>query len=214
MFAELTNIWSRVAWGELTAELQYVCTAAFALCSIFAPMHVYRGFGACTLAQWDWACPDISHLEEKARKRALWTVYGIKQRTDPQPTRAVFKAFDQTMQILQGKPMAFLEIRPTISSFADRHPRYGTRHKKEVKDHLDLLEDWVKQLEKRGHPMPSGTGTQSYGFPFATWTSTYSCHLLRTEKDCETIMLEQMDPGRLLHAFVCGGRANVVCLAL
>jgi hypothetical protein len=48
-----------MAWGELDAELQYVCTAGLAFCACYAPIPVYRGFGACVLSDYDWACPDM-----------------------------------------------------------------------------------------------------------------------------------------------------------
>ena len=198
-----------MAWAELDAELQYVCTAGFTICACYSPMPVYRGFGASVLGDWDWACPDMKHLEEKARKKAIRTVYGFKQKVDPQPTRSVFVAFDQVIQILQVKAMAFLEKRPTLSSFSDHQPRFGPKPKKEAKDDLALFEDWIKQMEKRGHPAPKESRLTSWGIPFATWTSQYSCHVLKTEKDCETIMLHQIDPGRLLHAFVCRGGLNL-----
>ena len=198
-----------MAWAELDAELQYVCTAGFTVCACYSPTPVYRGFGAAVLGDWDWACPDMKHLEEKTQKTAIRTIYGFKQKTDPQPTRSVFIAFDQVIQILQVKPMAFLEKRPMLSSFSDHQARFGARPKKEVKDDLNLFEDWVKQLERRGHPPMKGTKLSSWGIPFATWTSQYSCHVLKTEKDCETIMCNQMDPGRLLHSFVCRGGLNL-----
>lgn len=198
-----------MAWAELDAELQYVCTAGFTICACYSPMPVYRGFGACVLGDWDWACPDLKHLEEKAQKKAIRTIYGFKQKVDPQPTRSVFIAFDQVIQILQVKVMAFLEKRPMLSSFSDHQARFQSRQKKEVKDDLDVFEDWVKQLERRGHPAPKGTKLSSWGIPYATWTSPYSCHVLKTEKDCETIMCNQMDPGRLLHSFVCRGGLNL-----
>jgi hypothetical protein len=198
-----------MAWAELDAELQYVCTAGFTLCACYSPMPVYRGFGACVLGDWDWACPDMKHLEEKARKKAIRTVYGFKQKVDPQPTKSVFVAFDQVIQILQVKAMAFLEMRPQLSSFSDHQPRFGPKPKKEAKNDLALFEDWIKQMERRGHPAPKGTKLTSWGIPFATWTSQYSCRVLKTEKDCETIICNQMDPGRLLHAFVCRGGLNL-----
>ena len=172
-------------------------------------MPLYRGFGACVLSDYDWACPDLAHLEAKAKKKALWTVYGVKQRVEPQQTRSVFQAFDQAIQLLQVKPMAFLEKRPVISNFADHQPQFGAKPKKEVKDSLDLLEDWVKQIERRGHPAPKGSRLTSWGIPFATWTSPYSCHIMKSTKDCETLAYHQMDPGRLLHAFVCRASANL-----
>ena len=199
-----------MAWAELDPELQYACTAGFSFCAQFAPMHVYRGFGACVLAEWDWGCPDMAYLEEKARKKALQTVYFIKQRPpNPQPTRPAFLAFDQTIQILQVKAMAFLEKKPQISAFAEHQPRYGQRSRGEVKNELDLLEDWVKQLERRSHPVLPGSMLTSWGMPFATWNSSFSCHILKSEKDCETMMCNQMDPGRLLHAFVCCASSNL-----
>ena len=198
-----------MAWAELDAELQYVCTAGFATCACFAPIPVYRGFGACVLGDWDWACPDMAYLEEKARKKAIRTVYGFKQKVDAQPARAAFAAFDSAIQMLQVKPMAFLEKRPLISSFAEQQPRYGPKPKKEVKDDIDWLEDWLKQLERRGHPAPRGTKLAGWGIPYATWTSPFSCHILKSAKDVETIVSYQMDPGRLLHAFVCRGNVNL-----
>ena len=198
-----------MAWEELDAELQYVVSAGLTICACYSPMPVYRGFGACVLGEWDWACPDLVYLQEKAQKSAIRTVYGFKQKVDPQPMRSVFVAFDNVIQILQVKAMAFLEKRPLLSSFSDHQTRYGGKPKKEVRDDLDVFEHWLKQLERRGHPGPKGTRLSSWGIPFATWTSPYSCHILKTEKDCETIMCNQMDPGRLLHSFVCRGGLNL-----
>lgn len=198
-----------MAWAELDAELQYVCTAGLAFCACYAPMPVYRGFGACVLSDYDWACPDIVHLEEKARKKAIWTVYGVKQRTDPQPTKAIFLAFDHAIQLLQVKTLAFLEKRPLITGFAEHSPRFGAKPKREVKDNLEVLEDWIKALDRSGHPSSHGTKATSWGIPFSTWSSPYSCRIMRTKADCETIAYHQMDPGRLLHGFLCRGNANL-----
>ena len=108
----------------------------------------------------------------------------------------MFVAFDQAIQLLQVKPVAFLEKRPIISNFADHQPRFGARPKREAKDNHDLLEDWVKQIERRGHPAPKMSRLTSWGIPFATWTSPFSCHMMKTAKDCETLAYHQMDPGR------------------
>ena len=197
-----------MAWEELDAELQYCCTAGFSFCAHFSPTPVYRGFGACVLSDWDWACPDMAYLEEKARKKAIRTVYGVKQKTDPQPTRSVFQDFDQAIQILQVKPLSFFVKRPPVSGFTEQ-PRFHARAKKEVKNDFDLLEDWLHQVVRRGHPAPSGTRITNWGFPYATWTSESNYHILKSEKDCETLMLNQMDPGRLLHAFVCKRAASL-----
>ena len=172
-------------------------------------MPVYRGFGACVLGDWDWACPDLKHLQEKAQKKAIRTIYGFKQKVDPQPTRSLFQAFDQAIQILQVKPMVFLVKRPVISGFADQQPRYGLKPKREAKHDTNLLEDWLKQLMKRDHPSPKGGKLTSWGIPFATWTSQYNCQLLKSDRDVETLVLNQMDPGRLMHAFVCRGNINL-----
>ena len=197
-----------MAWEELDAELQYTCCAGFTFCAHFSPLPVYRGFGACVLSDWDWGCPDLAYMEEKARKKAIRTVYGVKQKTDPQPTRTVFQDFDQVMQILQVKPMAFFVKRPALSGFTEQ-PRFGARPKKEVRNDLDLLEDWMHQIIRRGHPSPAGHQISSWGFPYATWTSESNYYILKGEKDCETVMFNQMDPGRLLHAFVCRRAANL-----
>lgn len=197
-----------MAWEELDAELQYCCCAGFTICAHFSPMPVYRGFGACVLSDWDWGCPDLAYLEEKARKKAIRTVYGIKQKSDPQPTRSIFQDFDQVIQILQVKPMAFFVKRPAVSGFTEQ-PRFGGRVKRGVKDELELLEDWLHQIIRRGHPSPPGTQISSWGFPYASWTSEFNSHILKSEKDCEVLMLNQMDPGRLLHAFVCRRAANL-----
>lgn len=65
-----------LAWSELDSELQYVCTAGLAFCACYAPMPLYRGFGACVLSDYDWGCPDMSYLEEKAKEEStpdnLW----------------------------------------------------------------------------------------------------------------------------------------------
>lgn len=197
-----------MAWDELDAELQYCCCAGLTICAHFSPMPVYRGFGACVLSDWDWGCPDMAYLEEKARKKAIRTVYGVKQRSDPQPTRSVFQDFDQVIQILQVKTMAFFVKRPMVSGFSEQ-PSFGGRAKKAVKAELDLLEDWVHQIARRGHPSPPNTQIASWGFPYATWTSEFNSHILKSEKDCEALMLNQMDPGRLLHAFVCRRAASL-----
>jgi hypothetical protein len=136
-------------------------------------------------------------------------VYGIKQKVDAQPTRSIFLAFDQAIQLLQVKPLAFLTKKPVISGFAENQPRFGAKPKKEVKDSHELLEDWVKALERKGHPAPRGSTSPSWGIPFATWTSQYNCNIMKTSRDCETIAYYQQDPGRLLHAFVCRGIANL-----
>lgn len=197
-----------MAWEELDAELQYCCCAGLAFCANFSPMPVYRGFGACVLSDWDWGCPDIAYLEDKARKKAIRTVYGIKQKTDPSPTRSVFQDFDQAIQILQVKPMAFFVKRPPVSGFSPQ-PRFGARPKKEVKGDLDLFEDWIHQIVRRGHPAPANHQITNWGIPYATWTSEFNYTILKYEKDCEAMVLNQMDPGRLLHAFVCRRAASL-----
>ena len=198
----------QLAFEQLDSELQYCCCAGLVFCAHFAPLPVYRGFGACILSDYDWACPNYAYLEEKARKKAIRTVYGVKQKTDPQPTRSVFQDFDQAIQVLQVKPMAFFVKRPASSAFTEQ-VRFSARPKKEIKHDLDLLEDWFHSLERKGHPAPPGQKITNWGVPYATYTSDFNCSILRTEKDCETLLVNQMDPGRLLHAFVCRGTANL-----
>lgn len=183
---------------KLPTELQYLCTAGLTMCAVFAPMHVYRGFGACVYSEWDWGCPDLKYLEKKVKKETSM----FSKMPDPQPNKQVLLAFDRVAQVLQVKSMSFLTSRPSISGFAEAQPRYGPRSDKEVKDSLDLCEDLGKNLDKRGHPSPPGTKIVSWGIPWAGWTSTFSCQLT---KDWELVLLNQMDPGRLLHAFLCRG---------
>jgi hypothetical protein len=187
---------------KLEDEVKYLCTAGFVISAVFAPMHVYRGFGACVFSDWDWACPDINYLERKVKKET--TIF--QKKPDPQPNRPILLAFDRAIQVLQVKSMGFLAKRPSISGFAEQQPRYTPRSKKEIKEELSLCEDWFGELEKRGHPSPSGRATSSWGMPWAGWTSQFSFRLV---KDWELVLLNQMDPGRLLHAFLCRGALNL-----
>ena len=187
---------------KMTDELKFPVVAGFTICALFAPMHVYRGFGACVFNDWEWGCPDAEYLERKVKKET-----GIfSKKPDPQPNRPVLLAFDRAMQVLQVKPIAFLSKRPSISGFAEQQPRYTPRPKKEAKENLSLCEDWFHELEKRGHPPLRGQTAPSWGMPFATWTSPFSCQVT---KDPELIVLHQMDIGRLLHAFICRGALNL-----
>ncbi|USW53572.1 hypothetical protein Slin15195_G068910 [Septoria linicola] len=187
---------------KMTDELKYLLVAGLTLCAHFAPMHVFRGFGSCVFNDWDWGCPDADHLERKVKKET--SVFSKKP--DPQPNRPILLAFDRLIQVLQVKTVAFLSRRPSISGFAEQQPRYTPRPKKEIKDNLSLCEDWFHELEKRGHPAPTGTTVSSWGMPYATWTSQFSCQLT---KDPEVVMLNQMDPGRLVHAFLCRDALNL-----
>ncbi|KAF2163657.1 hypothetical protein M409DRAFT_25844 [Zasmidium cellare ATCC 36951] len=189
-------------FDKLEEELQYLCTAALTVCAVFAPMHVYRGFGACVFGDWHWGCPDFEYLEKKAKKDT--SVFA--KMPDPQPNRPVLLAFDRAIQVLQVKSIAFLKHRPSISGFSDWQPRFKPRPKKEVSDDMSLCKDWAKQLEKRGHPSPPGMKVSSWGLPWAGWLSDFNC---RFTKDWEEVMLIQMDPGRLLHAFLCRGSLNL-----
>ena len=187
---------------KLADELKYLVTAGLTICAVFAPMHVYRGFGACVFGDWNWGCPDAEFLDKKVKKETSM----FSKKPDPQPNRPVLLAFDRALQVLQVKPMAFLAKRPSISSFAEQQPRYGPRPKKEIKDALSDCEDFGKELDKRGHPAPPGQKISSWGMPWAGWTSTFSCQMT---KDWELVLFHQMDTGRLLHAFLCRGSLNL-----
>lgn len=189
-------------FDKLEDELQYLCTAALTLCAVFSPMHVYRGFGACVFGDWHWGCLDFDFLERKAKKDT--DVFA--KVPDPQPNRSVLLAFDRAIQVLQVKSMSFLKDRPSISGFSDWQPRFKPRPKKEVGEDLSLCKDFAKQLEKRGHPGPPGMKISSWGMPWAGWLSDFNC---RFTKEWEEVMLNQMDPGRLLHAFLCRGSLNL-----
>ncbi|EME83169.1 uncharacterized protein MYCFIDRAFT_215212 [Pseudocercospora fijiensis CIRAD86] len=187
---------------SLADELKYLVTAGLTICAVFAPMHVYRGFGACVFGDWNWACPDFEFLDKKVKKETSL----FAKKPDPQPNRPVLLAFDRALQVLQVKPMAFLAKRPSISSFAEQQPRYKPLPKKEIQHALSDCEDFGKELDKRGHPAPPGQKISSWGLPWAGWTSTFSCQLT---KNWELAMFHQMDPGRLLHAFLCRGSLNL-----
>lgn len=187
---------------KLEYELKYLVTAGFTMCAVFAPMHVYRGFGACVFGDWNWGCPDAEFLDKKVKKETGM----FSKKPDPQPNRSVLLAFDRAIQLLQVKSTAFLSKRPSISAFAEQHPRYGPRPKKEIKDAFSDCEDFGSEIERRGHPAPPGQKVSSWGMPWAGWTSTFSWQLT---KDWELVMFNQMDPGRLLHAFTCRGSLNL-----
>lgn len=195
------------AFGALNAELQYVVTAGFSFCSAFAPMPVYRGFGAAVLGDWDWSCPDAQMLTKKAKAKAGIFHRLLERSVDPQPNRPVLLAFDHVIQMLQIKQVAFLGVKPTISGFGEQQPRYVPRKEKEVKNEIKRQKHWTKAVEHIGHPAPAGMRISTWAIPFATWTSAFSCKLLKSRDAWETIMTNQMDPGRLLHAFVC--RSNL-----
>ncbi|KAK5125973.1 hypothetical protein LTR85_011328 [Meristemomyces frigidus] len=197
------------AFGELDAELQYAVTAGLAFCSTFAPMPVYRGFGAAVLGDWSWGCPDTEQLLKKLKVKGSAMNGFLGRSKDPQPNRPVLVAFDQVIQMLQVKQVAFLSVKPTISGFAEQQPRYDPRSVRKFWRELDLQTDWTRRIEKVGHPSPTGRRTTTWAIPFATWTSTFSCEHQKSKHAWETIMAHQMDPGRLLHAFVCRGNLNL-----
>lgn len=58
----------RNVFEKMTDELKYLMVASFTSCALFAPMHVYRGFGACVVNDWDWGCPDTEYLQRKVKK--------------------------------------------------------------------------------------------------------------------------------------------------
>jgi hypothetical protein len=190
------------AFTALSAELQYVVTAALAFCSTFAPFPVYRGFGAAVLGDWDWGCPDMSTVMKKLMSKA-GVLLKLKKDVDPQPNRPVLLAFDRLVGLLQVKQMPFLTHRPRNTGFAEQQPRYLPRPEKEVKDEISDLENWIKKIEKLGHPGPVGAKVNSWAIPYATWDSPFSCQMQKNRDGSETILRQQMDPGRLLHAFLC-----------
>ncbi|KAK3626806.1 hypothetical protein LTR22_023010 [Elasticomyces elasticus] len=192
-----------MAFRELSAELQYAVTSGLAFCSCFAPMPVYRGFGAAVLNDWDWGSPDLELMMKKMKTRISVWVRMVSEKQDPQPNRAVLESFDHVIQLLQVKQVAFLSVRPSVSGFAAEQPRYHARREKEVRREINVQEDWSSKIGKLGHPSPPGFKISTYSMPYATWTSPFSCQLLSAKDAFETIMTNQMDPGRLLHAFVC-----------
>ncbi|KAK4540452.1 hypothetical protein LTR36_009198 [Oleoguttula mirabilis] len=197
------------AFAELDAELQYAVTAGMSFCSAFAPMPVYRGFGAAVLGDWSWGCPDTEKLLKKMKAKDSTLSGFLGRNKDPQPNRPVLLAFDQVVQMLQVKQVAFLSVKPVISGFAEQQPRYDERSVRKFRRELNLQIDWTKKVENLGHPAPTGIRTTTWAIPFATWTSPFSCEHQKSRDAWETIMANQMDPGRLLHAFVCRGNLNM-----
>lgn len=200
-----------VAFKGMSAELQYVVTAGLAFCAIFAPMPVYRGFGAAVLGDWHWGNPnpDGTMMKKMATKTGAYLGL-LKDKGDPQPNKVVLLAFDKIVYLLQIKQLLFLRHKPVISGFAEQQPRYVPRKEKDVRDQVERLEDWTKYIEKIGHPGPGSFKVTSWAIPYATWNSSYSCKMFQTRGCWETIMTNQMDPGRLLHAFVCRNNINLV----
>jgi hypothetical protein len=198
----------QTAFGELKAELQYAVTAGMSFCSCFAPIPVYRGFGAALLTDWTWGRPDMETLAKRLKEKSgSWL--GLTKEKGPQANRDVLLAFDQILQMLQVKQVAFFRDRPGISGFAAEQPRFLPKKEKAAHKDIDLLEDWTKKIEKIGHPAPSGLRVTSWGVPWATWDSTFGCKLMKTKDSWETIMTHQMDPGRLLHAFLVRGSLDL-----
>lgn len=128
---------------------------------------------------------------------------------DPQPNRAVLLAFDQVIRMLQVKQMAFLSVKPIISGFAGQRPRYDPRSVRKLSRELDLRSDWTRRIEKYGHPALTGMKMTNWAIPYTTWTSVFSCEFQTSRNAWETIMANQMDPGRLLHAFGCRGNLKL-----
>ncbi|TKA79450.1 hypothetical protein B0A55_04228 [Friedmanniomyces simplex] len=198
-----------MAFGELSAELQYAVTSGLAFCSCFAPMPVYRGFGASVLNDWDWGCPDMETVTRKMKARTSVWIRMVAEKQDPQPNRAILESFDQVVQMLQVKQVAFFSVRPSVSGFAAEQPRFVPRREREVKREISVQEDWSSKVGKLGHPSPPCTKFSTWAMPYSTWTSPFSCQFLKTKEAWETIMTNQMDPGRLLHAFVCRQNLDV-----
>ena len=111
------------------------------------------------------------------------------------------------------KSVAFLATKPAIPGFAEQQPYYDPQRIKTCRKDLDALNEWTKRIEKVGHPglasMEVTMKGPHYAVPYATWTSPFSCELQRSRDVWETILTNQMDPGRLLHAFVCRGSLSL-----
>lgn len=187
---------------KLEPELQWVIIAALALCATCHPMHIYRGFGAGVFTDWIWGCPDMEYVEKNRPKVGLF-----KKKPEAQPNHDVLIAFDRTIAFLQSKSKDLLIKQP--SGIARLHPRFGPAEKSEVKKNLSTLHDWSKALDKRGHPPPKGEAlpVSNWDVPFATWTSLFTCQ--KQNKDWDKVVYLQMDPGRILHAFICGGHLDL-----
>ena len=118
----------------------------------------------------------------------------------PQENSAVLSTFNNVIQILQVKQLAFLAVRPSTSGFASEQSRYIPAKAKNVHQEVKMLQDWIQLVKKTGHP---GNKPSSGGMPFATWESKFSCQLLKSRELPETLMMNQMGPERLLHALIC-----------
>ncbi|KAF2721996.1 hypothetical protein K431DRAFT_223067, partial [Polychaeton citri CBS 116435] len=189
-------------YEKIDAEVKFPVTAAMVFCAFFYPMHLYRGYGAALLENWEWGCPDLESLEkEKIKEQGSWLTRLGKEKPVVQANQQVLEAFDRALLSLQGKSKSkdFLARKPPISGLVASHPRYGKKEKKDFKKDLDLLEDFTKEVNKRGHPSPANEATTSWAIPFATWRSKFSCTMVKSWDD---VLAFQMDPGRLLHAYL------------
>ena len=187
----------------LDPELQFIiCTGMF-LCATCWPMHIYRGFGAASFADWTWGCPDMKYLESLAKVGLFQKKKVVQANFD------ILAAFDRAVAFLQNSLTGVPLLIRQPGGLHRSRPIFANTDKKDAKKDLSVLQDYTKVIEKRGHPSPrdGSLKASNWTIPFATWQSPFNYE--NQGHSWVNVINNQMDPGRILHAFVCGGHLDL-----
>jgi hypothetical protein len=170
-------------YGELEDSLQAVVTCAMVFCSECHPMPIHYGFGAGVLQDWEWA-------------KACFT-------------SEVCAALDRTIAALKGPRKSFWLLKKTPHGMDHFKPNPEKIRKKARNQHEKARENLAKRIDKRGFPpaKDKSFSVNSWWIPFATWDSPYC--LLNSGHSWDDVVRWQMDPGRLLYAFIVQNEVNI-----
>ena len=190
-------------FNALDPELQFIiCTGLF-FCAACWPMHIYRGFGAGSLSDWTWGSPDMKYLESLAKVGLFQKKKVVQANFD------ILAAFDRAIAFLQNSLTSIPLLIRQPGGLHRSRPLFTNTDKKEAKKDLAVLQGFTKEIEKRGHPSPrdGSLKVSKWTIPFATYQSPFNC--LNQGHSWDNVVNNQMDPGRIFHAFVCGGHLNL-----
>jgi hypothetical protein len=177
---------------DKSVQIGVICGLAF--CAECYPMHIWRGFGSTLMGNYNWATHYVDNQ--------TWTYLD--------QSVSFLKSSHRNFTLFKSLPEGMERMKPWIRKDEKEHNAIAWKAAKKDRKALEKAKkDFNKRVEKKGFPQPSDKSftISSWSIPYATWDSQFSIN--NEGHNWANVLQQQMDPGRLFHAFVIGGHLNL-----
>jgi hypothetical protein len=177
---------------DKSVQIGIICGMTF--CAECYPMHIWRGFGSALLDNYNWATYFIENQ--------TWTYLD--------QSVSFLKSSPRNFSLLKSVPEGIERMKPWVRETEKENNEVSWKAGKKDRKALEAAKkDFNKRLEKKGFPQPVDKSYKisTWSIPYATWDSQFSIN--NEVHNWANVLRQQMDPGRLFHAFVVGGHLNL-----